>query len=207
MPLILDRQHQGKGGRRRNDTGCARDLDGDGTISRDEEEAYLTEGYIQAATLAMCEPGRYCPSPVLTLGSYAERHRIAVELATGAPLLPFAYVACHVNAGGGDFGLVLHDHRSKAGKRLALAIAAELTAACPELREVQVRACSPDDWTANAYSTIKGIYQGPSNIAGVCFEPGFIDCARHAPLWTPEGLARIGGALGDGAYRYLYPSD
>ena len=205
MPLILDRQHVGKGGKRRNDVGAALDLDGDGDIDRDEEESYLTEGYIQGATLAMCEPGRYIPSPVLTLGPYSERHRLSNELALRCTTLPFAYVACHVNAGGGDFGLILHDHRSTGGKRLALAIAARLSAACPELSEVQVKACCPDDWTRNAYSTIRGIYDGPSNIAGVCFEPGFIDCPAHAPLWKPDGLRRIGDALGDGAFDFLYP--
>jgi len=206
MPLILSRDHQGKPGRRRNDVGAARDLDGDGDIDRDEEEAYLTEGYIQGATLAMCEPSRYCPSPVLTLGPYSERHALSNALAERCSLLPFAYIACHVNAGGGDFGLVFHDHRSAGGKKLALSIAARLSAACPELREVQVRACCPDDWTRNAYSTIRGIYAGPSNLAGVCFEPGFIDCAKHAPLWKPEGLMRIGDALGDGAFSFMYPA-
>jgi hypothetical protein len=54
---------------------------------------------------------------VLEHGEYRERHAQAGEEARGARRA--AYVACHVNAGGGDYGLVVFDGRSVAGRALA----------------------------------------------------------------------------------------
>ena len=54
--VYLDRQHSGKPGRP-NDRGAAVDLDGDGKIQRDEQEAALTARYLLACELALLEMG------------------------------------------------------------------------------------------------------------------------------------------------------
>jgi len=38
---------------------------------------------------------------------------------------------------------------------------------------------------------------------GLCYEPGFIDTAAHAQMWTPEGLRRVGVALAEGLHSYV----
>lgn len=60
------------------------------------------------------------------------------------------------------------------------------------------RAVVPLQPTARGFGCIDGIYEGPANITAVLLEPGFIDSAEHAGLWTAEGLQRIGRALAAG---------
>ena len=60
----------------------------------------------------------------------------------------------------------------------------------------------PESWT-NAYNTIKGIYEGPGNLSGICYEPGFIDSDNHRALWYADGLVRVGESLAAGILDYL----
>ena len=185
--VILDWQHHGKPGK-----------DDRGAISGDLQEVALSHGYIQAARDALEVAG--VPVLVLGLGWYSARHDYACEAAK-AVRGRCVYVASHVNAGlsSGGYGLVCHDSRSKAGKRLSDAVSSELGKLVGKSRS---EAASSSRW-GNAYNTIQGVYAGPSNLSGICFEPGFIDSADHRWLWYADGLVRVGEALAAGILTYL----
>jgi hypothetical protein len=192
MVLILDRQHYGKPNQ--NDLGAGADLDGDGKVELDEREANLTPLYIDAAKQLAEAEGHTVY--VLDSGWYSDRHEQAIGIAMSHPDDMCAYIACHLNAGGGNYSLALHDYRSHGGEKLALAVAAGMSTRISEIERNLVRAASPDDWS-NAYNTIKGIYAGPGNLSGVCFEPVFMDNIEHQALLTPEGLRLLGQILAE----------
>ena len=183
--VILDRQHVGKPGK-----------DDRGASNGDLIETDLTAAYIAAARDALERSG--VDVLVLEWGWYSSRHEYAREAAK-AVTGKCAYVACHVNAGGGSYGLVCYDSRSKAGKSLSDAVSATLE---PLAGKSRSEAASPENW-GNAYNTIKGIYEGPGNLSGICYEPGFIDSDDHRGLWYADGLVRVGEALAAGVVDYL----
>ena len=190
MVIILDRQHYGKPGQ--NDLGAGADLDGDGVVELDEREANLTPIYISAAKELAESEGHTVY--VLDAGWYSARHEQAIQIAKSHPDDMCAYIACHLNAGGGAYSLALHDYRSHGGKKLAKAVATEMSAQLTEIDRHLVRAASPEDWT-NGYNTIKGIYAGPGNLSGVCFEPLFMDNVEHQKYLDHDGLALLGYIL------------
>jgi hypothetical protein len=190
---ILDIQH----GRKRDgapvDPGAAYDLDGDGVVGETgEREIDITRAYVGAARVGLETVG--LAVEVLDSGSYDERHVRACVLARGASWA--GYIACHVNAGRGTYGLVKHDHRSIGGRKFATVLAEELVRAAvglkPELTSAKVVPLTPSE---RGWSCIDGIYRGPAWLVGVLFEPGFIDTTSHRPLWTPAGVERIGAVL------------
>jgi hypothetical protein len=183
--VILDWQHHGKPGK-----------DDRGATYEGLEETALSHGYIQAACDALEVAG--VPTLVLGYGWYSARHTYAREAAK-AVVGKCVYVACHVNAGGGSYGLVCYDKRSGAGKHLSDAVSSELGKLVGKSRS---EAASASLW-GNAYNTIKGIYEGPANLSGICFEPGFIDSADNRHLWYADGLVRVGEALAAGIRSYL----
>ena len=189
MIAIFDWQHVGKPGR--DDKGAAYDVDDDGEI---DYEVELTDKYIQAAKNYLETAGHTVH--ILSSGWYSARHYQANEIAKGANG-PVAYVACHMNAGRGNYGATFYDLRSGGGKRLARTVGSMLGKACPELRRIVVKGTSVTTWS-RANTTIKGIYAGPGNISGICFEPAFMDTPEHKQLLTDEGLERIGEALAIG---------
>jgi len=193
MVVILDRQHYGKPNR--NDLGAGVDLDGSGTIDNDEREANLTPLYIEAAK-QLLEADNHTVF-ILDSGWYADRHEKAIEIARAHPDDMCAYIACHLNAGKGDYSVSLYDHRSGGGRKLALSIAASLSDQLTGVERHLTKAASPDLWN-NAYNTIKGIYAGPGNLSGVCFEPVFMDTEEHQQYLTHDGLTLIGQCLAEG---------
>jgi hypothetical protein len=198
LGIILDIQHAGRKSRP-TDLGASADLDGDGVIERDEHEARLTPLYAMACQALAARDG----VKVLRIdgGEYSARHRMAVDLAASDPSRRWLYVACHLNAGGGNYGLVIADQRSTQGRNAAREVA-EALEALPELTRTiaGVTAAEGSDWP-RAWGTISGIGAPgtPRNIAGICFEPCFMDQPSHRPLLTAEGLTRIGEALYRGA--------
>jgi len=201
MICILDRQHYGKPGR--DDRGAGFDIDDDGAVERHEQEVYFTGLYISAARALLEEAG--VRVVVIDSGHYGERHERANVLARRHPG-PAVYVACHMNAygvsvaPGRDYSLVCYDHRSRLGAELGDDIRAALARRLPSIPRHLALAAHPDEWTANAFHTIDGIYSGPRNVAGVCFEPLAVD--HHAHLLTPgkvDGTCKaIAVALVDG---------
>jgi len=215
MRAILDIQHKGKPGK--NDLGAAHDLDGDGVIEQFENEAELTPIYAEHAKRALELAG--VDVVILDRGAYTTRHKKAGDLAAEWSG-PVAYVACHLNKGRGDYGLVVHDYRSTGGNLLATRLRASLLKALrPEVRRVINGRTGPERRPATSASaaawdqmpttggvqhwprpwyTIRGIYDGPPNISGVCFEPCFMDSHADLVKVDGDGLERIGRALAAG---------
>jgi len=207
MGCIADHQHRGKPSRP-SDRGAAHDLDGNEKVESHETEAHLVEGYIAVLSQFLAVRGE--PFALIANGSYESRHARAAALADLVPEDRWAYLACHINASDppGGYGAVFYDARSEGSRELAECIAEELTVECPELQKVVVSPCakrgSPRDgqhWY-RAFSTLRGIWEGPSNLSGVCLEPGFINNPDHAELFTHDGLARIGRACARGVIRW-----
>lgn len=201
MHLYLDRQHFGKPHPKEDDRGVPVDRDGDGHA--ETTEADLTPRYIAAAKAAFEAAGHTVT--LVPTGWYSTRHAWVCEDATRLTAVqrPAAYIACHLNAGGGDYGLLVHDPRSTRGAALAQQVSASLREAfsVAELRRVVVSGDSAR-WS-NAFATIKGIYAGPSWLSGICFEPVFVD--HHRPLLTDANLDRIGVALAEGVMAWATP--
>ena len=202
MIVIFDRQHYGKPGSASGDRGAGVDLDGDGQIESGEQEANLTPLYIQPAKALLTQLGHTVY--LLDSGWYSQRHEDAIAIARANPSKRVAYLACHINAGGGDYAVFLFDSRSSGGAALAGSIT-DAFASDSDLtgisRSLLRSASATNDWS-NAYNTVKGIYAGPTNISGVCVEPYFLDQAKHRWLTTPEGGAALAEALVDGIVRW-----
>lgn len=222
---ILDLQHIGKPGKK--DLGASHDFDGDGLISQGENEADMTPIYAAAAKAALEAAG--VEVLVVDSGAYKTRWKNAAKAAKafGGPV---AYVACHLNKGAGDYGLVCFDYRSAGGRRMAREVAAELALAfsSSELRRVisddRAATGNPDSGFPRAFYTLSGIYAGPSNLSGVCFEPLFLDthsrllgglserearerCPRtdrEAAARKARTLDRVGRSLAAGLLRWLH---
>ena len=189
MMIFLDRQHLGKPNR----------WNDEGAKNAEVTETYLTTQYIFACENHLRMHGfDVC---VLSDGWYSARHRRVNEYAANVSG-QCVYVACHINAGSGDYGASFYDHRSASGSSLAHSVNLRLQNACPELQSVKSIASSPDDWTQNAYNTIKGV----GRPVALCFEPLFIDCPAHASLTSPQGIRRVGIALAEGIIYYLQNS-
>jgi len=150
-------------------------------------EVDLVEAYVSKARSALRAQG--VSSVVLSYGPYYQRQAYANSIALKYPEEKFLYLACHVNASDppGDYALVLHDGRSKKGKALAERIGFMFRA--------KILGTTTEDWTKNAHETIDGIYQGPNNIAGLCFEPFFINHPSSAEKCTEAGLQALGNQL------------
>ena len=186
MIVFLDRQHHGKP---KNWDDCGASNDG-------VHETWLTSQYINHCEWKLRDAGiDVC---VLSDGSYKDRHARVNEYAKCHS--KSVYVACHINAGGGDYGCTFFDHRSPRGRDLAVHINGRLHQWCDPLHnKTKSIPCNPDDWTKNAYNTIKGI----GAPVAVCFEPFFIDCEQHKTLKTPHGLELVGLSLAVGIKSFL----
>lgn len=162
MLVALDIQHAGKPGRWR-DRGVARD---------GVEEVDLTRRYVAAADRELRRLGH--DVVVLSDGRYSDRWKRADDYGAGV------YVACHVDAGGGDRGTVFYDYRSTRGAELAEKVAGELGARFPW--PMKARACRADDdgeprdedYT-EPWNTIRGV-----GAVALCLEPYFLDGPRAA---------------------------
>ena len=186
MRIVLDRGHGQKAPGAPFDPGaCAGGL----------REVDLAAGYIRVAAGEIRAAGHEVL--LLDSGTYDDRHARALAWAAEAPHKNALYVQCHVNAGGGKYGVVEHDARSSWGRTAAACLADALD----ELPEVPTVHVWPIDRTDRGWSCIDDIYASPT-LAGLIFEPGFIDSPAHAALWTPAGLQRVGATLAEGVHRY-----
>lgn len=186
MRIVLDRGHGQKAPGAPFDPGaCAGGL----------REVDLAAGYIRVAAGEIRAAGHEVL--LLDSGTYDDRHARALAWAAEAPHKNALYVQCHVNAGGGKYGVVEHDARSSWG-RTAAACLADALDELPETRLVRVW---PISSAARGWSCIDDIYASPT-MAGLIFEPGFIDSAGHQALWTAAGLAQVGRTLAEGIRRY-----
>jgi len=170
--VILDRQHYGKPGK--NDLGAGADLDGDGKVQDDEREANLTLVYIEAAKQMLEADGHTVH--ILDSGWYSSRHEQAAGIALANPDDKCAYIACHLNAGGGDYSVALYDHRSTGGHKLALSIAAAMASDITAVGRHLVKASSR---TSGATRTTRSRASTPGR--RTC--PA---CASSPSSWTPK---------------------
>lgn len=207
MMVVLDRQHAGKPGR---GPGSGRPEDMGATMRRPPlpawHEADLTLRYIEAArdALLLHDGIEVRIIDPLTNGprlSYGARQEMAkwwarkdAGMLLDAPV-PVVYVACHLNAGGGDYGMVGHDPRSSTGRDIARYVADQVEWRLPVSR---CRVEALEGRWARGLSCIEGIYSGPANIAGILYEPLFLDHPRHTAAIEAEGLRWAGLALASG---------
>lgn len=160
-----------------------------GATFQDLREVDLVESYVSHTRKALRD--RKIGSVVLSYGPYHQRQAYANSIAEKYPEEQFLYIACHVNAADppGDYALILHDGRSKKGKAAAEKLGVSFKA--------RVLGTSTTDWTRNAHETIDGIYDGPNNICGLCFEPFFINHPSSAEKRTEAGLQALGNQLAE----------
>lgn len=192
-----------------------------GTVYTDAKGQHVTEAHLatlyaiamadwfrtRGATVWTNETNRVVPGaasgpagPVplggLLVGEYWTRNRQAANL--GA----MAYLACHVNAGGGRYAAVEY-LAGTAGDRLAASILDQLPAAAPELVGSRTVALIPG---ARGAVCIESFHPGPLPAveprAAVILEPFFGDCTALRPLWAADRLQRIGWAIGEGVARW-----
>ena len=190
MIAYLSRDHAGK----------QWNLDDRGASFAGNVEAMLTPIYMLAMERRLLALGH----DVMWLcdGSYSERHARCVQYAK-TDTASSVYLACHLNAGAGDYGAAFYDGRSSMGLAAATQVVLALDEACPELGRVRVVKSKSTDWTNHAYNTISGVYVGRP--CALCLEPCFIDAPDHADLLTTRGLDRMGTAIADGLHAWATP--
>ena len=161
----------------------------DGRYERD-----LVRAYMAVAEDKLHELGHVVH--IVSHGPYRRRWAFAGEASADL------YVACHLNAGGGNAALVGYDHRSAMGRRAAEMLRMELHA-MPGIARSLSLACNPGggdhDWSA-MYHCISGVYAAAPG-PGVCLEPAHVDQPAHLALLDEP--SHIGLALARGAHRYL----
>lgn len=194
--LILDIGHAGKPAPHERDRGA---------IHGQRVEVELTRAYTAAATAACLARGirveHIRPPPAGW--SYDQRHRVAASIARASPSVRWLYVQAHVNSAETDarYGLVGFDARSSGGRAAAGSLAQALAAALvPKwLARARAEAVDSDGPWKRMFGTIDGIWEGPANLAGVCYEPAFI----QSDLWsTPTAADVVGDALVDGVEQW-----
>lgn len=188
--LILDIGHAGKPSPRHYDRGA---------IHGQRVEADLAEGYVNAAAELARQQGVHVSvlRPPAAGWDYARRHREAIAVAKGTPGIRWLYAQAHLNSAERDarYGLVGYDPRSEGGKAAAGALATALEKHLKPLAIDRARAeAAEGDWS-RMLGTIEGIWAGPDNLSGVCFEPAFI----QSDFWArPDAPGLVGLAIVEG---------
>lgn len=177
MIVFIDRQHAGKPNKLA-DRGAVVDIDGDATPER---EAIITgQISIELEKVLLLLGVDVVP---ISDGTYSERHTRVNKYAAMYPNRKTVYLALHLNAGGGAYGAYFFHHASTRGKRLAQMLCdAMVTAGIVE--NAKAIGAHPDNWTKNAYYTIKGV----GRPVAICCEPLFMDQSMHAKHLTYEGI-------------------
>lgn len=177
MIVFIDRQHAGKPNKLA-DRGAAVDIDGDTTPDR---EAIITgQISIELEKILMLLGVDVMP---ISDGTYNERHARVNEYAAMYPNRKTVYLAMHLNAGGGDYAAFFYHHASTQGHELAKQLCLEMRAA-GFVKNAKPIECKPNNWTKNAFYTIRGV----GRPVAICCEPLFMDQPEHAKHLTNEGI-------------------
>lgn len=192
MLVCIDRQHSGKPNRL-SDRGASQDLDGDGVISWAEKEAIWTGRIAIELEILLLEMG-YDVLPISD-GDYKSRHERVNQYSQGH--LDCIYLALHLNAGGGDYGSFFHHYASVAGRELAQSIADSLHQSLPNINSCKAIAARSEDWTKNAWNTIKGV----GRPVAICCEPLFMD--THQNLLNHHGIKQISLGIAQGIKNWV----
>jgi N-acetylmuramoyl-L-alanine amidase len=195
--IILDRQHVGQPIKRYSGSiGAGADIDGDGKKEVWEAEATWTSRYLFYMEQRLRLDDRYHIIPVSD-GTYSQRHKRVNGYQDSLNYPNNVYIACHANAGGGNYGLWLYDSRSTTGQLLAKCIAEEVQKEFPGVRQI-TRAASKDSWS-NAYYCIKGV-----KAVAICAEPWFLDNQDHISQYMNiKGMEKLGQAMVKGVEKWL----
>lgn len=125
-------------------------------------------------------------------GKYPDRHKRVNEYSKRFKNEKQVYLALHLNSGGGDYSSFFHMGTQK-GSDLASAICDKISdASLPGLVRCLPKKCSSEDWTKNAWHTIRGV----GNPIAICCEPLFMD--THRDLLNLESLRVIACAISCG---------
>jgi hypothetical protein len=169
-----------------------------GSVYTDATGAHVTEAHLATIyALAMADWFRARGATVYTndtrrgllVGDYWTRNRQAAEWGC------HAYLACHVNAGGGRYAAA--EYIAGDSPIMANAILAELARAVPELVTTKV---VPLTLGVRGAVCIESFHR--PGASAVLVEPFFGDCAQCRPLWAAPRLAGIGAAIGEGVARW-----
>ncbi len=179
MLVAVDVQHRYRGGIHAKDRGTRFTLANGGVTW----EADAAEGYAAVLADALEAGGfqtmRNDPARGTLIGPYWRRHVQAK--AAGAGL----YLACHVNAGGGSYGLTEFVAGTNSGA-LANGIVAALDRDIAQVLSGHARVMVPGQ---RGYGCL------PSTRGGVLLEPFFGDKPSHQSLFDRSGLALVGTSI------------
>ncbi len=167
MIVFIDRQHAGKP-KKITDRGAGRDVDQDGNITADEMEAIWTGRLSIELEVKLIDMG-FKVMPISD-GNYSQRHDRVNEYSNMHPG-PWVYLAMHLNSGGGNYGSYFYDYRSTQGQQLATIMATKLKEQLPIIPKTTAIPANPNDWTKNAYYTIRRVKKP----VAICCEPFFMD--------------------------------
>lgn len=129
------------------------------------------------------------PARGVLVGPYSRRHRAADAWDA------HAYLACHLNAGGGSYCLMEHMSMAQ-GRVLAEAIGPKVVEAFPQISATQTRSLTDGDRGAVC------IREVPGRIAAVICEPFFGDTKTHQSILAAPELSRLGEAIGAGVMEW-----
>ena len=117
--------------------------------------------------------------------SYGARNRAANDWGADA------YLACHVNAGGGRYPLAMFMSTTP-GEALGFTILQRITAAFPVLAAPQLKPLHSNDRGAVCIEACSG------RTAAIVLEPFFGDRPEHQVIMTAPELGRLGRTIGEG---------
>lgn len=177
MLVTLDLGHVGRTGGRA------------GAVSRGLREDSIVVGYASRAAQRLIEAG--ITVELAGAGAYPARRRAARDVNSDA------YLALHVNAGGGDYGLLLH-------------LPDEASAALARHLASAMRSLGPRRWVVDVAGTPKWPEATSALLAGtgcasVLVEAGFLDNPAHDGMWGPTGQRAIGDAIATGVLAWGAP--
>lgn len=205
--VYIDVQHSGKPPKRMADRGATADLNHNGMIEVEDMEARWTPIIAYHLEGLLLSDG-YQVIPISD-GWYSARHGRVNEYADQAEALGYhnqVYIALHLNSliGGkpsdssGKYSSFFFDRASSVdgggllAEKIASAMVKQLKlAGAPE--DARAIASHSSGWTANAYSTIRGLGQ---QVIGICAEPYFMDQILH-PIHE-EGMKQAAVAMKEG---------
>lgn len=185
MIVFIDRQHSGKPNKIA-DRGAGIDINQDGKIGTDEMEAVWTARIGIELEIVLMDMGiQVLP---ISDGTYQARHKRVNDYVSRFQGHKLVYLALHLNAGFGDYGSFFYHYASLQGKKLAEQLADSLGYYVPDIRKTKAISCRKDDWTKNAFYTIRGV----GRPVAICCEPFFMD--THSELLNINSVKQV--ALG-----------
>ena len=183
--VAVDVQHAYRSGSHANDRGAVFELRNGAHLA----ETQATTVYAQALASWLAARGAavLANDPVAgrLVGPYSDR--LAAAAAWGAQ----AYIACHVNAGGGIYALAEYLIKTP-GQALGASVLAVLAERFPEIRGTKVNPLAPGQRGAVC---VEGF---PADRPAIILEPFFGDNLLQQELFAHDRLVALGEAVGEG---------